>query len=99
MFKSTNLAAKLTRKETLAMPDLVRLYIRQCLMGVALGIVFSMLLVVLNIANLGHLVSEVEGGWLAFGLLCLFNGIVFAGVQFGITIIRMDNDNGDNSDR
>jgi hypothetical protein len=48
-----------------------------------------MALVALNIGNLGHLVSEVEGGWLAFALLCLFNGIVFAGVQFGITIIRM----------
>lgn len=80
------------------MPDLVRLYVRQCLMGLALGIVFSMLLVILNIANLGHLVGEVEGGWLAFGLLCLFNGIVFGGVQFGITIIRMGKDNRDHPD-
>ena len=74
------------------MPELVRLYIRQCLTGMALGIVFSMALVVLNVANLGHLVGEVDGGWLAFLLLCLFNGIVFAGVQFGITIIRMGRD-------
>lgn len=78
------------------MPKLVRLYIRQCLAGLALGIVFSMLLVVLNIANLGHLVSEVEGGWLAFALLALFNGIVFAGVQFGISIIRMGQDDQNN---
>lgn len=74
------------------MPKLVRLYIRQCLSGLALGLAFSMLLVATNVANLGHLVSEVEGGWLAFALLALFNGIVFAGVQFGITIIRMGND-------
>ena len=79
------------------MPDLVRLYIRQCLSGMALGILFSMLLVALNIANLGHLVGKVEGGWLAFSLLCLFNGIVFAGVQFGISIIRMDSRDGENS--
>ena len=71
------------------MPALVRLYLRQCLAGLALGILFSMALVALNIGNLGHLVSEVDGGWLAFALLCLFNGIVFAGVHFGITIIRM----------
>lgn len=71
------------------MPDLVRLYVRQCLAGLALGIVFSMLLVVMNVANLGHLVGEVDGGWLAFVMLSLFNGIVFAGVQFGISIIRM----------
>lgn len=74
------------------MPKLVRLYIRQCLAGLALGLAFSMLLVALNVANLGHLVSEVEGGWLAFALLALFNGIVFAGVQFGISIIRMGQD-------
>ena len=77
------------------MPELVRLYIRQCLAGLALGIVFSVVLVVLNVANLGHLVSEVDGGWLAFFLLCLFNGIVFAGVQFGITIIRMGRSDGE----
>ena len=77
------------------MPQLVRLYIRQCLAGLALGLAFSMILVALNVANLGHLVSEVEGGWLAFALLALFNGIVFAGVQFGITIIRMAQDDHD----
>lgn len=71
------------------MPRLVRLYIRQCLAGLALGIVFSMALVILNVANLGHLVGEVKGGWLAFTLLSLFHGLVFAGVQFGITIMQM----------
>ncbi|RZW10210.1 MAG: hypothetical protein EX266_03795 [Rhodobacteraceae bacterium] len=78
------------------MPDLIRLYIRQCLTGMALGIVFSVALVVLNVGNIGHLVSEVEGGWLGFALLCLFNGIVFAGVQFGLTIMRMGNTKNEN---
>ena len=71
------------------MPRLVRLYIRECLLGFALAIVFSVALVLMNVANLRHLVSEVDGGWLAFALLCFFNGIVFAGVQFGITVMRM----------
>ena len=71
------------------MPKLIRLYIRESLLGFALAIVFSMALVLFNVANLGHLVSNVEGGWLAFMLLCLFNGIVFAGVQFGIAVMRM----------
>ena len=71
------------------MPALVRLYIRQCLLGLALGIGFAMALIMMNVANLGHLVESVEGGWLAFVLLALFNGIVFAGVQFGVTIMRM----------
>ena len=71
------------------MPRLVRLYIRQCLAGLALGIGFSVALLVLNVGNLGHLVDNVDGGWIAFLMLCIFNGIVFAGVQFGITVIGM----------
>ena len=75
------------------MPPLIRLYIRQCLMGLAIGIAFSMVLVAFNVANLGHLVTNVNGGWFAFALLSVFNGLVFAGVHFGITIMRMnDND-------
>ena len=61
-------------------------------MGLALGIGFAALLVAFNVANLGHLVSNVDGGWLAFALLSLFNGLVFAGVHFGITIMRMRDD-------
>lgn len=74
------------------MPELIRLYIRECLLGFAIAILFSMALVILNVANLGHLVSNVEGGWLAFLLLCIFNGIVFSGVQFGMTVMRMSED-------
>ncbi len=81
------------------MPNLVRLYIRECLLGFALAILFSMALVVLNVANLGHLVSEVEGGWLAFAMLCVFNGIVFAGVQFGITVMRLGGASEDDDNR
>lgn len=71
------------------MPRLVRLYIRECLLGMALGTLFSMSLVVLNVGNLRHLIDSVDGGWLAFFLLAFFNGIVFAGVQFAITIMKM----------
>ena len=81
------------------MPNLVRLYIRECLLGFAIAILFSMALVILNVANLGHLVSEVEGGWLAFIMLCVFNGIVFAGVQFGITVMRLGSASEDDDNR
>ncbi len=74
------------------MPPLVRLYARQCLLGLALGIVFTVALVVLNVGGLGHLVEKVEGGWLAFAALCLLNGTVFAGAQFAITILGMTDD-------
>lgn len=71
------------------MPHHIRLYIRDCLMGFALGIIFAAAVVVLNVANLQHLIGNVDGGWLAFALLAFFNGIVFAGVQFSITVMRM----------
>ncbi|MEO0917337.1 MAG: hypothetical protein AAFY31_10210 [Pseudomonadota bacterium] len=71
------------------MPKLIRLYVRASLLGFAIAIVFSTALVLFNVANLGHLITNVEGGFIAFVLLCVFNGIVFAGVQFGITIMRM----------
>ena len=78
------------------MPDHIRLYIRDCLTGFALGTVFAALLVIVNVANLQHLIDNVEGGWLAFALLAFFNGIVFAGVQFSITVMRMAEDDTDN---
>lgn len=79
------------------MPHHVRLYIRDCLLGMALGLIFAIILFVLNVANLRHLIDTVDGGWLAFALLAFFNGIVFSGVQFGITVMRMaekDDDDG-----
>ncbi|MEO1538180.1 MAG: hypothetical protein AAFR73_10660 [Pseudomonadota bacterium] len=71
------------------MPRLIRLYIRECLLGFALGIIFSMALVIFDIARLAPLIDTVLGGWLGFLLFCVFNGIVFAGVQFGITVMRL----------
>ncbi len=71
------------------MPKLVRLYIRQVLIGFGLSAAFVALLLTANVANLWHLVSGSDVGLLAVFLLWLFNGIVFAGVQFGISIMRM----------
>ncbi|MDJ0821305.1 MAG: hypothetical protein QNJ09_05755 [Paracoccaceae bacterium] len=74
------------------MPKLVRLYIRQVLIGFGLSAAFVALLLYANVANLWHLVSGSDVGLLAVFLLWLFNGIVFAGVQFGISIMRMAED-------
>ncbi|WP_198666020.1 hypothetical protein [Tropicimonas sp. IMCC34043] len=71
------------------MPQLVRLYIRQVAFGFALSAGFVTLLLSLNVANLWHLVSHTQGGWIAVVMLVFFNGVVFAGVQFGISIMRM----------
>ena len=61
------------------LPRVVWLYIHTTLTGIAVGILFSMALVLMNVANLGHLIGSVKGGGLAFFLLCFFNAIVFAG--------------------
>ena len=76
------------------MPELVRLYIRQCLIGFAIAAVFVGGLVWLNVANLQHLILNTQGGYLALFLLFFFNGLVFAGVQFAIAVMGMAEDPG-----
>ena len=71
------------------MPELVRLYIRNILLGLLLAVVFTAALIVLDVAHLRHLTLETAGGWLAIVMLVVFNTIVFAGVQFGIAVMRM----------
>jgi len=74
------------------MPELVRLYIRHVLIGFAISAVFVTGVLYLNIANLWHLVSSSDLGWVAVLMLFMFNGIVFAGVQFAMVIMRMAED-------
>jgi hypothetical protein len=71
------------------MPELVHLYIRNIVAGLVLAVLFTAALVGLDVANLRHLTLETSGGWLAIAMLVMFNTIVFAGVQFGIAIMRM----------
>lgn len=71
------------------MPKLVRLYIVNVLIGFGLAVAFVALLVWLDVAGLQHLVLETEGGWLGGAMLVMFNGVVFAGVQFAIAVMRM----------
>ncbi|WP_204114845.1 hypothetical protein [Shimia biformata] len=71
------------------MPRLVRLYIRQVLIGFAVSAAFVALLLGFNVANLWHLVTATSGGTIAVVMLWIFNGIVFAGVQFSISVMNM----------
>lgn len=71
------------------MPQLIRFYIRHVLTGFALAAVFTGLLFWLNVGNLWHLVTHTSEGPLAAFLLFFFNGIVFGGVQHGISITLM----------
>jgi len=78
-------------------PKLIRLYIVNVLIGFGLALVFVIGLVWLDVANLRHLIMETSGGPLAFVLLVLSNGVVFAGVQFGIAVMRLAEDDGGSS--
>jgi hypothetical protein len=80
------------QKEGRAVPELIRLYIVNVLIGFALALVFVLGLIWLDIANLRHLVLETSSGPLAFVLLVVSNGVVFAGVQFGIAVMRLGQD-------
>ncbi len=72
------------------MPKLINLYIRQVLFGFGLSAVFVALLLYTNVGNLWHLVSSSPMGWIAVLMLFLFHGAVFGGVQFAISIMRME---------
>lgn len=74
------------------MPKLIRLYIVNVAIGFAIALAFVVMLVWADIGHLRHLVLETEMGWLAFGMMWVFNGIVFAGVQFAIAIMRLADD-------
>ena len=76
------------------MPKLIRLYILQVLAGFGLSAVFVGALLWFNVANLWHLVSGSDMGLVAVLMLFMFNGIVFAGVQFGIAVMQMKDDGG-----
>lgn len=60
-----------------------------------LAALFVGLLLWYNIANLWHLVSTSDKGLLAVVVLWVANGVIFAGVQFGIAVMRMKDDDDD----
>lgn len=72
------------------MPRLVRLYIRQVVIGFALSGLFVSALLYTNVGNLWHLISTSDMGWVALVMLFMFNGIVFSGVQFAIAVMRLE---------
>ncbi|SLN23217.1 hypothetical protein ROA7450_00909 [Roseovarius albus] len=77
------------------MPKLIRLYIINAAIGFGLAAVFVGMLLWFNIANLWHLISTSDKGWQALLILWVANGIVFAGVQFAIAVMRMKDDDDD----
>ena len=71
------------------MPALIRLYIRNVLLGFAIAAAFVGMLLWFNVMNLWSLVSTSDSGVLAVFILWFMNGIVFAGVQFAWAVMSM----------
>ncbi|MEQ9258576.1 MAG: hypothetical protein RIG84_05720 [Roseovarius sp.] len=77
------------------MPQLIRLYIKNVAIGFGLAGVFVAMLLWFDIANLWHLISTSDKGWIALIALWVSNGVIFAGVQFGIAVMRLKDDDDD----
>ena len=71
------------------MPKLVRLYIDSVLLGFALGIGFVLLLVLLDVAQIGRLVLAGQDGLLAAGMMAFLFGGLFASVQFALRVVAL----------
>ena len=76
------------------MPKLIRLYITSCLIGFALAAVFAAMLMWFDVGHLRGLVLMSDEGVLAVVMLVVMNGIVFAGVQFAISVMALAQDDG-----
>lgn len=77
------------------MPKLVRLYLESVAVGFAVSAAFTVGLMWLDVAGIGHLVLGSDIGWVAVAMLVVFNGIVFSAVQFAFRVMGMaDRDEG-----
>ncbi len=74
------------------MPKLIKLYIVNVAYGFGLSVVFLGLLLWQDVAGLRHLILESNLGWVAAFMMIVMNGVVFAGVQFAIAVMRMAED-------
>ena len=70
------------------MPDHIRFILWHAFIGFVISVAFTVLILALNVGNLWHLVTHTSGGMVAVAMLFMFNGIVFAGVQFARGPVR-----------
>lgn len=76
-------------------PNLIQMYIKHCIIGFIASAIFVGMLFAFDVGGLWRLVSGSSIGIVAALMLWVFNGIVFAGVQFGIAIMNMGEDDDD----
>lgn len=71
------------------MPKLVRLYIKNVIIGFVIAAAFVAALIGFDVAGLRHLMLGSPAGWMAIAMMWFANGIVFAGVQFAMAVMAM----------
>ena len=74
------------------MPKLVRLYIQSVAIGFGLAAAFAGVMIWQDVMGVGRLILGSDMGLVALAMLVVFNGIVFAGVQFGLRVMMMAED-------
>ena len=77
------------------MPELVKLYIRNVIIGFGISAAFVAALLWFDVMGLWALVSGSKDGVLAVFILWVMNGIVFASVQFGWAVMALARDEDD----
>jgi hypothetical protein len=77
------------------MPELVRLYIRSVALGFGIAALFTAGLVWWDVVGIGRLILGSDIGWIAAGMMVVFNGIVFSAVQFAFRVMAMAEDDTD----
>ena len=81
------------------MPDLMKLYVKSCVIGFLAAAVFVAMLMWFDMAGLWGLVAHSDAGAVAVLMLWVAHGIVFAGVQFAYAIMSMADRDDDDDDR
>lgn len=73
--------------EMITVSGLPLFLLRHALIGFAIGMVFVIALLWLDLGGLRSLLLRDAGGWLAAGLLVFFAGSTFAAVQMGMAVM------------
>lgn len=78
--------------DTAGLPKLIRMYILNVLIGFGISAVFVAGLILFDVGGLRNLLTGSSAGIMAIALMWFANGIVFAGVQFAIAVMRLRED-------
>lgn len=68
---------------------LVRYLFTNCMIGVAIGWIIAALVIWLDVASIGTVISQTSEGTLAAGMLLFIMGTTFGMVQMGVAVMAL----------